>query len=96
MADLRLVSTRKRQIKPLVEGALANELLYWKQAFTERNKGSRNLRKNITLELKGLFPVMKTTSWKKPWILMNGLVSLGCWHDCGKRPTHYPYPQGRS
>jgi hypothetical protein len=26
MADLRLVSTRKRQLKPLVEGALANEL----------------------------------------------------------------------
>jgi hypothetical protein len=26
MTDLRLVSTRKRQLKPLVEGALANEL----------------------------------------------------------------------
>lgn len=26
MADLRLVSTRKRQLKPLVEAALSNEL----------------------------------------------------------------------
>ena len=26
MTDLRLVSTHKRQLKPLVEGALANEL----------------------------------------------------------------------
>lgn len=26
MADLRLVSTRKRQLRPLVEAALANEL----------------------------------------------------------------------
>ena len=26
MADLRLVSTRKRQLKPLVEAAIANEL----------------------------------------------------------------------
>ena len=26
MADLRLVSTRKRQVKPLVEAAIANEL----------------------------------------------------------------------
>lgn len=87
MADLKLVSTRKGQLKPLVEAALANELRLLEAGIHRTEQRILELRKNISLELKSLFPVTKTTSWQKRWTSMNGLASSGCWHGCGKKQT---------
>ena len=48
MAELTLISSRKRRLKPLVEAArLTTNFDSLKQGFGVRNSGSKNLRSNI-------------------------------------------------
>jgi len=54
MTDLRLVSTRKRQLKPLVEAAIANELRLLEA-------GVRRTEQRL-LEFEG----KKTMNWRRP------------------------------
>ena len=76
ITELRLVSTRKHQIGPLVEAALANELRLMEPGIRQTDKDSWNLNKNIILGLRTSSSVMKTIKWKKIWELCNAAFSL--------------------
>lgn len=78
MADIRLISRQNRQIKPLVEAALANELRLLETGIRQTEERLKEFEKNIRCSQRIFSLVMKMMNLKKLWILWNGLASPDC------------------
>lgn len=76
VTDIRLIFKRNRQIKPLVEAVLVNELRLLETGIRQTEERVQEFEENIRCSRKSLSLVVKMMKLKRLWILRNGLVSL--------------------